>query len=84
MLVELLPLINRRTNGIKILCDSQGGIKLSENDYIDRQSKYTDAYFHFVRDVVANENVQLEYIYTKEIDADVITTSLGRIRYEYF
>lgn len=72
-------LINGNTNSMKIICNSQSGIKPSRNEFINRRSKHIDISFHFVRNVVANEEEQLEYIHTKEVVDNIMNKSLGRI-----
>eukprot|EP00253_Pinus_taeda_P032208 PITA_32208 len=68
---------------IRILCDNQSCIKLSENLVFHDRSKHIDIRCRFIRDCVQRGAVQLRYTPTGEQVADVLTKALGRTKFVY-
>ncbi|CAI0462687.1 unnamed protein product [Linum tenue] len=56
----------------KIFCDNSA-IKLSKNPVLHGRSKHIDVRFHFPRDLVKNETVELVCCGTREQVADIMT-----------
>ena len=77
-----IPVDTDLSKGITILSDSQSGIKLAENEIINRRNKHIDINYHFVRQVTEDGQIVLEYIPTSEMVADMLTKPLGRIQFE--
>ena len=66
-------------NGSKspvIFCDNSSTIKLSKNPVMHGKSKHIDVRFHFLRDLVNEGKVQLNYCGTKQQIADIFTKPL--------
>jgi hypothetical protein len=61
-----------------IKCDNQAAIKLSANDSIHDRSKHINIRYHFIRDVVNKKRVRIEWIDTKNQQADILTKALTR------
>lgn len=61
---------------ISILCDNKSTIALSKNPIAHGRSKHMDIKLHFIREVVNQGIIQVEYIPTKENIADALTKSL--------
>ncbi|KAJ0910984.1 putative RNA-directed DNA polymerase [Helianthus annuus] len=61
---------------IGIMCDNSSTIKLSKNPVIHRRTKHIDVRFHYLRDLVNQETVQLEFCRTEEQLADGMTKPL--------
>jgi hypothetical protein len=61
-----------------IHADNQGCIALSKNPIHHKRTKHIDVRYHYVRDLVDDGVVQLEYIHTNEQLADVLTKALPR------
>jgi len=57
----LVNLFRRNMEVIKIMCDNQSCIKLSENLVFHNRSKHIDIRCHFIRDCVQRGAVQLSY-----------------------
>lgn len=83
-IVRCMPPNAHKKRGMVVFSDSQSGIKLSQNESINRRNKHIDVTFHFVRDVVARGDVELCYKPTSEMTADLMTKPLGRVKFEYF
>lgn len=67
-----------------VLADSQSGISLAQNESINRRNKHINMQFHYVRDVVDRKLVNLGYVPTGEMIADMTNKPLGWVRFEKF
>jgi hypothetical protein len=66
-----------------IHCDNQSCIKLSINHVFHDRSKYIDIWYHHIRYCVQQKIMLLQYIATKDQDADILTKVLTRSKFEY-
>lgn len=71
------------TDKIKIRVDNQSAIKLSVNPEFHARTKHIELRHHYVRELVEDGQVELEYINTKENIADMLTKGLPRPQHEY-
>ena len=55
--------------------DNQGTIALSYNPVCRQRSKHIDIRYHFIREVLSNGSITLEYCPTSDMVADVLTKS---------
>lgn len=65
-----------------ICCDNQGAIQLAKNPALHPRSKHIDIRHHFIREVVANKIVELKYISTEIMGADILTKAVPRNRHQ--
>jgi hypothetical protein len=65
-----------------ILADNQGAIKLSKNPQHHSRSKHIDVKYHFIRNSYQNGLIELAYIPTAEMVADILTKALPREKHE--
>jgi hypothetical protein len=63
---------------VNLKIDSQSAIQLSKNPVFHDRSKHIDLRYHFIRDCIEENRVQLEFIGTKDQLADILTKALGR------
>lgn len=63
----------------KIYEDNQSCIAIAEASHENKRMKHVDVKYNFIRDVILNHEVQLEYIPTTEQTADIMTKGLDRI-----
>ena len=56
-----------------LFVDKQGAMKMAQNDSINERSKHIEMKYHFTKHHVQTSNVKLEYIYTDEQVADIMT-----------
>ena len=66
-----------------LVSDNQGGIFLAVNPAHDRRLKHVDIRYHFIREFVESKRVDITYISTDDMVADILTKSLGRVKFEY-
>lgn len=65
-----------------ILCDNTSTIKLSKNPVFHGRCKHIGVRFHFLRNLVKEGEICLEYCESKEQVADIFTKALNRQVFE--
>ncbi|CAH2097204.1 unnamed protein product [Euphydryas editha] len=69
----------------KVYSDNQSALRLLEvKEYCHRKTKHIDIRYHFVKDLIKNNNVITEYMSTEHMIADVLTKPLSRIKHLSF
>jgi hypothetical protein len=63
--------------------DNQGAIALAENTGYQSRTKHIDIRYHFLREKVRDQVIQLQYCDTKEMLADFLTKSLSSKTLQY-
>jgi hypothetical protein len=66
---------------INIYNDNQSAQKIATNPVFHNRTKHIDVRHHFVREVVSNEQVNLMYLTTSEMIADVMTKGLNSAKH---
>uniref|UniRef100_A0A1J3JFK8 Retrovirus-related Pol polyprotein from transposon TNT 1-94 n=1 Tax=Noccaea caerulescens TaxID=107243 RepID=A0A1J3JFK8_NOCCA len=61
---------------VTIICDNSSSIKLSKNPVLHGRTKHIKVRFHFLRDLVKEEEVSLVYCGTEDQIADIMTKPL--------
>lgn len=69
---------------ITILEDNQSCIHIAKNRENSKRVKHIDIKHHFIRNLIENETILLEYIATNEQIADIFTKPLCRNTFHYF
>ena len=69
---------------LPLACDNDGTIAFSHNQSINRRNKHIDIAYHFVRDAIRPEVVNLKQCATSEMTADIFTKPLGRVLFQKF
>ena len=67
---------------VKLDGDNQGVQKLARNSIYHSQTKHIDIKFHFIREAIEKHEVDIEYIPTEEMPADLMTKPLCKARHE--
>ncbi|GJZ32936.1 retrovirus-related pol polyprotein from transposon TNT 1-94 [Tanacetum coccineum] len=70
-------------NKIPIYCDNKSVIALCCNNVQHSPSKHIDISFHFIKEQVENEVVELYFVNTEYQLADIFTKALGRERIKF-
>jgi hypothetical protein len=68
---------------IPIYCDNTSAINISKNPVMHSNNKHIPIKYHFLQEQVAEKNIGVEYVGTKEQVADIFTKSLPREAFEY-
>lgn len=61
---------------ITIKCDNMGAIHLAKNDAFQARSKHIDIRYHFIRDYIGNSTIDVKYVSTENMVADVMTKAV--------
>jgi hypothetical protein len=67
-----------------IYCDNQGAIALAKDPRFHARTKHIAIQHHWVREQIANETIQLEYVSTAKQVADGLTKALPKAPFEAF
>nr|GEV77115.1 retrovirus-related Pol polyprotein from transposon TNT 1-94 [Tanacetum cinerariifolium] len=70
-------------NKIPMYCDNKSAIALCCNNVQHSRSKHIDIQYHFIKEQVENEVVELYFVNTEYQLADLFTKALGRDRIEF-
>ena len=61
---------------IPIYCDNESAISIAKNQVMHCKMKHIQIKYHFLREHVAEKNIRVEYVGTKEKVADIFTNPL--------
>uniref|UniRef100_W8AQ86 Retrovirus-related Pol polyprotein from transposon TNT 1-94 n=1 Tax=Ceratitis capitata TaxID=7213 RepID=W8AQ86_CERCA len=61
-----------------ILCDNQSALYMVKNPLVQKRSKHIDIRYHYIREMHAEQQIEVEYIPTDDNAADVLTKVLGK------
>jgi hypothetical protein len=64
--------------------DNTSAISMSTNDGNHSRTKHIDIKYHYVKDLVKENIIQLKWISTNEQIADIFTKPLGKIKFTHF
>lgn len=64
-------------DSIVILNDNQAALKLSQNTMVTSKSKHMDLKMHFIRDCIMEGSIQVRYLRTEDMEADILTKALA-------
>ena len=68
---------------VPIKCDNTSAISISKNPVMHSKTKHIPIKYHFLREQVLEQKVNLEYVPSKEQVADIFTKPLPREAFEY-
>jgi hypothetical protein len=68
---------------IPIYCDNTSAINISKNLVMHFKTKHIPIKCHFLREQVAEKNIKVEYVGTKEQVVDIFTKPLPQESFEY-
>ena len=66
-----------------LYCDNTSAINISKNPMMHAKTKHIAIKYHYVRELVEDKQVKMEYINSKEQIADIFTKPLPKDAYEY-
>jgi hypothetical protein len=67
-----------------LYCDNQGTICLSKDSTFHGRTKHIDVHFHFIHQTISLGAINLFYMPTEDMTADIFTKSLSCIKFEKF
>ena len=81
MLQLMAELHNSSVEQLTIFEDNQSAIQMSKNPQFHGRAKHIAIKFHFIRELVSNGTVKLQYCPTEEMIADMLTKGLSHDRF---
>jgi hypothetical protein len=66
-----------------VYSDSQSAIHLAKNQVFHARTKHIDVRYHFVREILEEEEILLQKIHTAENPADMLTKVVTRAKFEH-
>ena len=66
-----------------LYCDNTSAIIISKNLVIHAKTKHIAIKYHYLRELVEDKEVKMEYVNSKEQIADIFTKPLPKDAYEY-
>ena len=79
----LLDELGFRQKHIKVHCDSQSAIHLAKNQVYHARTKHIDVKYHFVREILEKDHIQIQKIHTTENPADMMTKVVTTIKFQH-
>ena len=73
--------VGQTSKMVTIHVDNQSAIALTKNPVFHGRSKHIHRRFHFIRECVENEQVGVKHVPGNEQRADILTKSLGRVKF---
>ena len=74
----------QQTKPVPLLCDNQGVMKLAKNPVFHENTKHVDIHCHFIRKLVEDGSIELQYCPTEDQTADILIKALGHEKYVKF
>ena len=71
------------TEPITLYCDNTSAINISKNPVMHTKTKHIAIKYHYVRELVQDKEVKMEYVHTKEQIADIFTKDLPKDAHEH-
>lgn len=65
-----------KINKVRLLTDNKGSIKLAENPVYHKRTKHIDIRHHFIRDTLKNGIIDVDFVPTEDMGADILTKAL--------
>ena len=72
--------LSNRANNVRE--DNQGAIAIARNPVSHSRTKHIDIKYHYIREAIQSEDIDLEYCPTEMMVADILTKPLPRERFE--
>nr|GEX02269.1 ribonuclease H-like domain, reverse transcriptase, RNA-dependent DNA polymerase [Tanacetum cinerariifolium] len=78
---QLSKLRNSEEDKVTIRVDNKSAIALMKNPVFHGRSKHIDTKYHFIRECVEQEDIQVEFVSGEYQRADILTKALPKIRF---
>jgi hypothetical protein len=76
--------IGKNPSMVQMYGDNQGALALVKNPHLHERSKHIDICYHFIRDLVEQGKLKVDYIPTYDMVADGMTKPLQRVAFDKF
>ncbi|CAL9028013.1 unnamed protein product [Prunus brigantina] len=69
---------------VPLYCDNQSAVRLAENPVFHARTKHVEIHYHFIREKVLQEEIEMRHINTDDQVADLFTKGLSTGKFENF
>jgi hypothetical protein len=69
---------------VMIMCDNMSCMKIARNPVFHARTKHVEVHYHYIREKLLSGEIDLQYLSTKDQVADILTKSLGKIKFWQF
>lgn len=83
MLQGLLDDLDIEQDFLKVRCDSMSAIYLANNQVYNSRTKYINVRYHFVWDVLDDDDIELVKICTKDSAMDMLTKLVMGVKFKH-
>ncbi|KAA3467751.1 Integrase, catalytic core [Gossypium australe] len=84
-LVQLVEDFHQKVDyAITLYCDNQSTIRLAENPVFHARTKHVEVHYHFVREKMLQDEIELSYVKTDNQVANLFTKGLSTTKLEEF
>ena len=77
----VMEVMKVKMKAVKIMVDNQSAITLSKTSAHYNRTKHIETRYHFIQDCVEDRRVVIEHVKTEDQLADILTKSLGRVKF---
>jgi len=67
---------------ITVYCDNQSATELAKNAVLHKRSKHIDIAYHYTRDLVRKGEIEIVYLSTEFMIADMFTKALPKVKHQ--
>ena len=78
----LSELQHEQNEPTQIFCDNKLAIALSRNHVFHKRSKHIDTRYHFIRELINNNEINVEFFTLGNLFADLFTKPMGKYLFE--
>jgi hypothetical protein len=82
-LLNILKDLKLSVKHVKLFEDNQGAIALTKTTKHHERSKHIDIRYHFLKDLVKSNTIEISHIGTNEMQADILTKALPIPQFNY-
>ena len=75
---EDLNVVTDATQPVTLYCDNQAAIAYTKDPKYHNKSKHIETKYNFVKDIVAQKEIKIQYISTQQMVADPLTKPVTR------
>lgn len=79
----LLDLKQEQNHVTSIYCDNRSTIAITKKPMFHNRTKHIDTKYHFIRDYVAKQDIEIKFCKTNDELADIFTKALPKGKFQY-